>query len=68
MKKAYKNLQMWASADKLARLVYQETKVFPKSEQFGLTSQLRRASVSVVLNIIEGYARRSDGDFRRFFI
>ncbi len=57
---------MWQKADELVLLVYRLTLRFPKHEVYGLTSQLRRASLSVVLNIIEGYARRSDGDFKRF--
>ena len=53
-------------ADELAHLVYKVTSAFPKSEIYGLTSQFRRASVSVVLNMIEGFARRSKNDYRRF--
>ena len=64
--KAYKRLVIWKLADKLTRETYKHTENFPKSEQYAFTSQLRRASLSVVLNIIEGYARRSDWDFRRF--
>ena len=53
-------------ADQLALLVYELTRSFPKDEQFGLTSQLRRAVVSVASNIVEGCARSSQADYVRF--
>ena len=53
-------------ADELALLVYRETAAFPKEELFGLTSQVRRAAVSVASNIAEGCGRSSDTDFLRF--
>jgi four helix bundle protein len=53
-------------ADEFAHFVYHVTSTFPKTEVYGLTSQMRRASVSVVLNMIEGYARQSKNDYRRF--
>lgn len=53
-------------ADNFAYGVYRVTKAFPKEEIYGLTSQLRRASLSVVLNCIEGYARVGDKEHKHF--
>ena len=53
-------------ADQLALRVYQQTASFPRDEVFGLTSQLRRASVSIASNIVEGCARSSKADYIRF--
>ncbi len=53
-------------ADKLAHLIYSVTKNFPKQEQYGLTSQIRRSSVSVILNMIEGYSRFRDKSHIQF--
>jgi len=50
----------------LAAMVYTLTKTFPAEELYGLTSQLRRASVSIASNIAEGRGRGSDGEFRQF--
>lgn len=52
--------------DEYAHLVYQLTKRFPKEELYGITSQLRRASLSVILNYIEGFARRGDKVHKNF--
>jgi four helix bundle protein len=53
--RSFKDLNAWKEAHKLVLLIYQVTKEFPKDEQFGLTSQLRRAAVSITSNIAEGF-------------
>ena len=62
----HKKLRAFEMADEIAVLVYQLTTVFPKEELFGLTSQMRRAAVSVPSNIVEGCARDSQADYLRF--
>lgn len=62
----YKKLIVWHIADELVHLVYDFSIEFPKEELYSLTSQLRRASLSVVANIIEGHARNSRNEFRHF--
>jgi len=62
----YKKLIVWQRADELAHLVYDLTFPFPKEEMFGLTSQLRRAALSIVLNIVEGHARNNKKEFHHF--
>lgn len=57
---------LFQKADIFAQVVYTLTYTFPREELFGITSQLRRAVLSIPLNITEGYARRSDQDHRRF--
>ena len=62
----YKKLIAWEKADELAHKVYEMTSEFPKREIYGLTSQLRRAGLSVVANIIEGHGRYNKNEFRHF--
>lgn len=59
-------LRAFELADALAMLVYQHTAGFPREEILGLTSQMRRAAVSVASNIVEGCARNSLADYLRF--
>jgi len=59
-------LRAFELADQLTLEVYRATKSLPKTEMFGLTSQLRRAAVSVASNIVEGCARHSQSDYVRF--
>jgi four helix bundle protein len=59
-------LRAFELADQLAILVYKNTASFPKEEMFGLTSQIRRAAVSVASNIVEGSARSSEAEYIHF--
>ena len=62
----FEKLDVWQKAIDFADLIYKETRVFPSEERFGLTNQLRRASVSISSNIAEGSSRSSKNDFARF--
>jgi four helix bundle protein len=66
MSRSYRDLLVWQKARGLAIEVYRATEKFPKSELYGLTSQVRRASVSIVSNIAEGQGRLTKGEFRHF--
>jgi|SRR3989338_4288648 len=57
---------LYVKGDLLAKDVYRLTLAFPKHELYGLTSQLRRAALSVILNCVEGFARRTEGELRNF--
>jgi four helix bundle protein len=61
-----KDLRVWEKAPELTLSVYKKTHGFPKEEIYGLTSQLRRATISIGANIAEGCGRRSDPEMRRF--
>lgn len=64
--KSYKELLIWQKGIKIVVLVYKLTNGFPKEEIYALTSQLKRASVSVPSNIAEGFGRQSDKSFNHF--
>ena len=66
--KSYKELQVWKSSMELSIEVYQLTKDFPKSEMYGLTSQLRRAVVSLPSNIAEGHQDIQRKSLSSFYI
>ena len=59
-------LRAFEIADEVAIIIYQVTRDFPKEELYGLTSQMRRAAVSVPSNIVEGCARESQNEYLRF--
>ena len=59
-------LKVFQLADELAKHVYLRSKEFQREETFGLTSQVRRAAVSIAANIVEGCARSSQADYLRF--
>ncbi|MCU4155984.1 four helix bundle protein [Carboxylicivirga sp. A043] len=62
----FKELKVWQKSRVLVKSVYQLTKNFPASEQFGITSQMQRAAVSIPANIAEGAGRNTNKDFARF--
>ncbi len=65
---SFRDLIVWQKSVDLVILVYKLTENFPKSELFGLTSQMRRSAVSIPANIAEGRTRGSRKDFRHFLI
>lgn len=62
----HKDLDVWKLGIDLVEIIYQVTNAFPKDESYGLSSQLRRASISVPSNIAEGYARQSKKELIHF--
>jgi len=62
----YKDLFVWQRSIQMTVAIYRFTHAFPADERFGLTSQLRRAAVSVASNIAEGYGRGSRGEYKHF--
>ncbi|WP_438424623.1 four helix bundle protein [Aquimarina macrocephali] len=62
----FRNLIIWQKSMELVTNIYLETKTFHKEELYGLTSQIRRASVSIPSNIAEGYGRLGKNDYLRF--
>jgi len=64
--KSYKDLNIWKRSIKVVEDIYKTTKNFPKEEIYGLTSQLRRSAVSIPSNIVEGFARFSNKEYKQF--
>jgi len=64
--KSYRDLEVWQVAMELVTSIYQITESFPTYERFLLTTQLRRAGVSIASNIAEGHARSTRGEYRHF--
>ena len=64
--KSHKELVVWQKSMDLVVLIYELTSKFPKSELFGITSQMRRASVSIPSNIAEGWGRKSSKEYQQF--
>ena len=62
----FKDLEVWKQSRLFCKDIYEMTSLFPETEKFGLTSQLRRASISIPSNIAEGASRKSNKDFARF--
>jgi four helix bundle protein len=62
----FRKYLVWEKGHQLALKVYKITKLFPREELFGITSQIRRASLSIPINIAEGCGRRSDSEFAHF--
>lgn len=62
----YRELQVWTKAHALTLRLYQLSRAFPREEMYGVTSQLRRASVSIGANLAEGCGRRSSSELARF--
>ena len=64
--KGFRKLRVWHKAHALSLLAYEVTARFPREERFGLTSQIRRASYSIPINIAEGCGRSGNGELHRF--
>jgi four helix bundle protein len=62
----FRQLKVWQKAHEITLEIYRVTQRFPKSELYGLVSQMRRAAISIGCNIAEGRGRDSDGEFARF--
>ena len=67
MIQSYKDLQVYQRSYKIALTMYEQTKVIPKDETYGIVSQIKRAGLSIPLNIAEGYGKKaSEKEFKRY--
>ncbi|NDE89602.1 MAG: four helix bundle protein [Alphaproteobacteria bacterium] len=64
--KNYKELLVWKKARGLVKIIYQLAGLFPQEERYGLISQIRRAAVSIAVNIAEGFGRNASKEFAHF--
>jgi four helix bundle protein len=64
--RTYRHLLVWQKGIALVTLLYQETKIFPREEVYGLTSQMRRCAVSIPSNIAEGHGRSTRKEYLRY--
>ena len=64
--KTHKDLDVWKDAIRFVTEIYKSTSSFPKEELYGITSQIRKAAISIPSNIAEGAARKSSNEFRQF--
>ena len=65
--KSYKELIVWQKSIQLVTKTYLLTRDFPKSEQYGLVSQMRRSAISIPSNIAEGYGRKTSKEYAQFY-
>ncbi len=65
--KSYKELVVWQKAIELVKQTYLLTEKFPNAEVYGITSQMRRAAISIPSNIAEGYGRKSSKEYSQFY-
>jgi four helix bundle protein len=68
MVKSFRDMEVWQKANELSYQVYKLTDVLPRSEDYGLTSQIRRSANSISANISEGFGRSTRKDKRNFYI
>jgi four helix bundle protein len=64
---SFKDVEAWKKAHQFVLNIYKMTETFPKNEIFGLSSQFRRAAISIAANIAEGYKKKSNADKLRFY-
>ena len=64
--KNFRDLKIWQKGIELVKEIYKITKDFPKEEQYGLSSQMRRAAVSIPSNVAEGFRRRHNKEYKQF--
>lgn len=62
----FEKLEVWQNARKFVKEIYKATETFPQKEQFGITSQIRRAALSITANISEGFSRQTNKEKSRF--